>query len=78
MAKHAQIGFSEKTKTIELVLPSGMKTAELGKVAPKLIGDLVARLPRGCQSCISGFSFNIREQLEHVVNVDLDKMEIIK
>jgi hypothetical protein len=78
MAKHAQIGFSEKTKTLELIVPSGMKTADLAKLSPKLIGDLIGRLPRGCQSCISGFSFNIREQLEHVVNVDLEKMEIIK
>ena len=55
-----------------------VQAADFAKMSPKLIGDLIGKLPRGCQACISGFAFNIREQLEHVVNVDLEHMQVIK
>jgi hypothetical protein len=73
----AELGFSEDYARVELVLPHGTKSAELAKLSDKLFGDLIAQLPRGCQACLSGHAFNIRERLEHVLQVDLDSMEII-
>jgi hypothetical protein len=73
----AELGYSEKYGRVELVLPYGVKSAELAKLSDRLFGELVAKLPRGCQACLSGESFNIRERLENVVHVDLESMEII-
>jgi hypothetical protein len=73
----AELGYSEKYAKVELVLPHGVKSAELAKLSDRLFGELVAKLPRGCQACLSGESFNIRERLEHVLQVDLDNMEIV-
>lgn len=73
----AELGFSEEYARVELVLPHGTKSAELAKLSDRIFGDLVASLPRGCQACLSGHSFNIRERLEHVLQIDLDSMEII-
>lgn len=73
----AELGYSEEYGRVELVLPHGVKSAELAKLGERLFGDLITNLPRGCQACLSGQSFNIRERLEHVLQVDLDSMEII-
>ncbi|HEY6202467.1 MAG TPA: hypothetical protein VI056_05440 [Candidatus Limnocylindria bacterium] len=73
----AELGYSEKYAKIELVIPHGTKTAEFGKISGKLLGDFIARLPRGCQACLSGESLIVRERLEHVLQIDLERMEII-
>lgn len=73
----AELGYSEKYGKIELVLPHGTKTADFAKFSDRLFGDLLSRLPRGCQACLSGESLFIRERLEHVLHVDLEKMEVI-
>lgn len=73
----AELGYSEKYGKIELVMPHGTKVADFSKFSDKLFGDLLSRLPRGCQACLSGESLFIRERLEHVLHVDLEKMEII-
>jgi hypothetical protein len=73
----AEIGYSEKYGRLELALPFGTKVTDFAKVNEKLFGDLVGRLPRGCQACLSGEDFLIRERLEHVLQVDLETLEII-
>jgi hypothetical protein len=73
----AELGYSEKYGKVELVVPNGVKSAELAKFSDRIFGQLVAQLPRGCQACLSGESFNIRERLEHVLQVDLEKMEVV-
>jgi hypothetical protein len=73
----AELGYSEKYGKMELIVPHGVKSAELAKLSDRLFTDIVAKLPRGCQACLSGESFNIRERLEHVLQVDLDNMEIV-
>jgi hypothetical protein len=73
----AELGFSEEYARVELVVPHGLKSAELAKLSDRLFGDLITSLPRGCQACLSGHSFNIRERLEHVVQIDLESMEIV-
>lgn len=73
----AELGYSEQYKRIELAVPHGMKTVDLSKFSERLFGNLIARLPRGCQACLSGESLLIRERLEHVLQVDLNKMEIV-
>jgi hypothetical protein len=73
----AELGYSEKYGKVELVVPHGVKSADLAKFSDRLFGDIVAKLPRGCQACLSGEAFNIRERLEHVLQVDLDNMEIV-
>jgi hypothetical protein len=73
----AELGYSERYGKLELVLPHGTTSAEFGKLSERLFSEFVARLPRGCQACLSGESFLIRERLENVVRIDLESMEII-
>jgi len=73
----AEIGYSEKYARLELALPFGTKVAEFAKVSDRLFADILSRLPRGCQTCLSGEDLFIRERLEHVVRVDLDSMKVL-
>jgi hypothetical protein len=73
----AELGYSEKYGKVELVVPHGVKSVEIAKLGERLFGEILAELPRGCQACLSGESFNIRERLEHVLQVDLERMEIV-
>ena len=71
----AEIGISMKGAVpfVELVVPSGTKFKDAIKLKD-LLGQLV---PKGCQACLSGFDFRIRERLDDVVRIDLDKMKVI-
>ncbi len=73
----AELGYSEKYGKLELVLPYGTKSADFAKISDRLFSDLVGRLPRGCQACLSGESLFVRERLEHVLQIDLESMEIV-
>ena len=73
----AEFGYSEKYAKLELVVPYGTKAADFAKLSDRLFGDVIARLPRGCQACLSGESLFVRERLEHVLQIDLESMEIV-
>jgi hypothetical protein len=75
----AELQYSPKYERLELTLPFGTKAVELAKVGDRLFAeDILGKLPRGCPACISGESLFIRERLEHVVRVDLDRMEVLE
>ncbi len=77
-ARVAEVGYSKDLNRIEVVVPHGTKTANLGEVLGVLFSkDIVARLPRGCSACTSGDHLLIRERLEEVIRVDLDKKAVI-
>ena len=73
----AELGYSEKYGRIELTLPNGFSSKDFGRISDRLIADLINKLPRGCQACLSGESLIIKERLENVLRVDLESMEII-
>jgi hypothetical protein len=68
----ADLGYSTALGRIELTVPHGTKFKDLSKIIDRL-PDFVAKLPRGCLQCTSGDHFHIRERLEEVIRVDLDK-----
>ncbi|HVI48519.1 MAG TPA: hypothetical protein VM802_26865 [Chitinophaga sp.] len=58
-----------------LTVPKGTSTEDVVKLQAYVHKQLGPKInPRGCQACLSGLHFNIREQLENVIKVDLDKM----
>jgi hypothetical protein len=79
MAEHvAEVGYSKDMKRIEIVVPHGTKSGDLSKVIGVLFTkDIIGRLPRGCTACTSGDHLLIRERLENVVRVDLNKGVIV-
>jgi hypothetical protein len=78
MARVAELQFSQVADRgqIELIVPSGTPNKDVLKLRDVLTDDLLARLPRGCQACLSGDHFIIRERLD-VIQIDLDKMEVV-
>ena len=75
----AELGYSKESNSVELVVPHGTKTADLHSIISKLqTNNIVARLPRGCNTCLSGANWNIRERLEWVVRVDLAAYKVIE
>jgi hypothetical protein len=74
-----ELGYDKHTKTIELVVPHGTKTAQLPKIIEGLtIGGIIGRLPRGCNTCTSGDHFNVRESLDQIVRVDLETFKAVE
>jgi hypothetical protein len=77
-AKVAELSYSKHTNQLELVVPHGTKTADLHNIVTSLNkGGFVAKLPRGCNTCLSGAQFNIRERLQEVINVDLETFKAV-
>ena len=63
---------------VELVIPHGTKLTELVKISELISREINPKIsPRGCQTCLSGLDFRIRERFEEVIRIDLDAMEII-
>ena len=57
---------------VHVSVPKGTKLTELRPVTEMLSRELIPQLvPRGCQQCLSGADYRIRERLEHVLHVDL-------
>jgi hypothetical protein len=70
----AEIQYSvlEKGPVVHLTVPKGTKLTQLDKVTNMLSRELIPKLvPRGCQACLSGADYFIRERLENVLHVDL-------
>ncbi len=56
-------------KSIEILVPAGLSHRELDKVT---LADLLSKFrPAGCQACLSGQHFNIRERFEKVFPVEI-------
>ena len=70
-ARGASISFNKATGAIQLTVPQGTKLADALKALSKIDVSALAKLPRGCPSCISGQPFNIREEFDPVINVTL-------
>jgi hypothetical protein len=78
-ANVAELQYSPEYGRLEVLLPHGAKLADFSRLSKKLFSDdILGKLPRGCPACTSGDALFIRERLEHVVRVDLDKMEAIE
>lgn len=74
----ADLAYSKEQGRLEVTVPHGTKTADLPKLLEVLFSrDIIGRLPRGCQTCTSGDHFWVRERLENVIRVDLDKKAIV-
>ena len=71
MAHHGNISFNKTTGAIELTVPQGTKLVDALKALSKADLSALTKLPRGCTSCISGHPFNIREEFDPVINVQL-------
>ncbi len=77
---HAEIHFSKEgaVPRVELVVPHGTKLASILKVQELISKEIISKIaPRGCQACMSGVHFNIRERLENVLMVDLESNKIL-
>ena len=60
----------EFQKSMEILVPAGLSHRELDKVT---LADLLSKFrPSGCQTCLSGQHFNIRERFEKVFPVQID------
>ena len=73
----AQLSYNETARTIELVVPHGTRLEELANLREYVFGNLIGKLPRGCQACTSGDHFVIREELQEVIRVDLERLEVV-
>jgi hypothetical protein len=72
-----QYGKLGERNVLELVVPHGTQMKEIGRIQELVLREALGKLPRGCQSCLSGEHFIIREQLENVVRVDLELGQVI-
>jgi hypothetical protein len=70
-ARQASIGINKVTGAIQFSVPQGTKLVDALKALATIDVSAVARLPRGCQGCISGHPFDIRENFDPVINVNL-------
>jgi hypothetical protein len=72
MAKHeAHISFNKATGAVQLTVPQGTKLVDALRALSKVDLSALAKLPRSCGNCISGHPFNIREDFDPVINVQL-------
>ena len=70
-SRQASIGINKTTGRIQLTVPQGTKLVDAIRGLSKIDLSQLARLPRGCQNCISGHPFDIREDFDPVINVQL-------
>jgi hypothetical protein len=70
-AAQASIGINKVTGAIQLSVPQGTKLVDAIRGLSTIDLSALAKLPRGCQTCISGHPFNIAELYDPVINVKL-------
>ena len=64
-----ELRVSKDKHSVELLVPQGMSHTELAKVT---LGELLKGFrPSGCQTCLSGQDFNIREKFQEVMAVNI-------
>src|SRR5258707_15373274 len=69
---HLQYSFEGKMPVVELIVPHGTRLLDLLKIQDVISRELLPKIaPTGCGPCMSGADFRIREELEHVIPVDL-------
>ncbi|WP_037498140.1 hypothetical protein [Sphingomonas jaspsi] len=68
---HGYIGFNKATGALRFTVPQGTKLADALKALSRVDLSAIAKLPRGCQPCLSGQPFDITEQFDPVINVRL-------
>lgn len=68
---NASIGINKVTGAIQLTVPQGTKLVDALKALATIDTSALAKLPRGCQNCVSGHAFDIRELYEPIINVRL-------
>jgi len=57
---------------VQLVVPYGTTLSELVKIHETIDNELLPQIgPRGCAPCLSGVHFQILEELQNVIPVDL-------
>ena len=67
-----QYSMQEKGPVFHVSVPKGMRVTDLTPITDILSKELIPKLvPRGCQACLSGADFHIRERLENVLHIDL-------
>ena len=57
-AAQAYIGINKVTGAIQLSVPHGTKLTDALKALSTIDNSALSRLPRGCQSCLSGHAFD--------------------
>ena len=71
--RQASIGINKITGAIQLTVPQGTKLVDAIRALSTIDLSALAKLPRGCQPCLSGHPFDIREEFDPVINVRLDQ-----
>ena len=69
--RQASIGINKVTGAIQFSVPPGTKLVDALKALSTIDYSALAKLPRGCNHCISGHPFDIRELYDPVINVRL-------
>jgi hypothetical protein len=70
-ARQGSISVNKTTGTVHFTVPQGTKLTDALKALATVDLSKVGKLPRGCQPCLSGQPFDIREQFDPVINVKL-------
>jgi hypothetical protein len=73
VSHYAELQYSPEYNRMELVVPQGTKIADLAKVIDAIGKGKFGNLPRGCLACTSGDNLIIRERLENVIRVNLER-----
>ncbi|WP_448582913.1 hypothetical protein [Thermaurantiacus sp.] len=71
LGRDVRVSFNKVTNTVQVRVPQGASYAEIFKALAKIDAATLAKLPRGCQACLSGHPFDIRETFDPVINVRL-------